>query len=37
MIQKWRDNKFISESCAALLTDLVKAFECNVYDPFKLK
>ena len=32
MIKKWRNNMDKGKSCAALLTDLSKAFDCIVQD-----
>ena len=32
MIEKWRNNKDKGKSCAALLTDLSKAFDCILHD-----
>ena len=32
MIEKWRKNMDKGKSCAALLTDLSKAFDCIVLD-----
>ena len=32
MIEKWRRNLDNGKSCAALLTDLIKAFDCIVHD-----
>ena len=32
MIEKWRKNMDKGKSCAALLTDLSKAFDCIVHD-----
>ena len=32
MIEKWRKNMDKGKSCAALLTNLSKAFDCNVHD-----
>ena len=32
MIEKWRKNMDKGQSCAALLTDLSKAFDCIVHD-----
>ena len=32
MIKKWRYNMNKGKSCATLLADLSKAFDCNVHD-----
>ena len=32
MIEKWKNNMDKSKSCAALLTDLNKTFDCIVHD-----
>ena len=31
MIEKWRKNMAKGKSCAALLTDLSKAFDCMIF------